>query len=123
MHVHASAADTPSGIEATERAMGRDADVIDLTRKKRTRGEREETPMTGADPDSPEGRLVTTIEAMYLAAGRTLTDPDTAQAHRIALSAALLMIDGAQATGLIGADAHTDLHAMVAAAQDVPAAL
>ncbi|MEU5733808.1 MULTISPECIES: hypothetical protein [Streptomyces] len=75
---------------------------------------------TLSDADSPEGRLAQTIQALYLHRARTLTDPATAEAFDIALEAALLIVDGAQARGGLRQEDHEMLRRMLETARQVP---
>jgi hypothetical protein len=50
--------------------------------------------------------LVATVEAMFLEEGMTLTDPDTAHAFDVTMSAVLLLVDGAQEEGVLERDAY-----------------
>ena len=72
---------------------------------------------TRGPADTPEAILAQTIQALYIHRGRTLTDPDTAEAFDIALVAAKLIVDGAQARG--GLD-HETLQRMLDTARRVP---
>lgn len=96
----------------------RDASVIELKTKRAQREDRQ--PVDGADPDSREGRLAQIVQSLYMDRDRTLTDPKTAVAHDIALGVALLILDGAHATGQVDTDAHARLRAMLCEAQKVP---
>jgi hypothetical protein len=70
--------------------------------------------------DTPEGILAQTIQALYLHQGRTLTDADTAEAFDIALVAAKLIVDGAQARGGLSDHDHETLQRMLDTARRVP---
>jgi hypothetical protein len=71
-------------------------------------------------PDPRMVVLATRIQAVFLRDGLSLADPDTAQAYRVTLEAAQLVISGAAATGIIDDDAHETLTGMLTAAHDVP---
>jgi len=73
-----------------------------------------------APAETPEAILTQTIQALYLHRGRSLTDPDTAEAYDIALEAALVMVDAVFVQGHMGNDAHHRLRHMVTAARRVP---
>jgi hypothetical protein len=66
------------------------------------------------EPTDPAGGLAQTLEAMFLARARTLTDDDTGEAFDITLEAVQLMLDGALAQGHVSTDAHRILSGMVA---------
>ncbi|CAM5493195.1 hypothetical protein GCM10010390_65090 [Streptomyces mordarskii] len=96
--------------------------VIHLGDRRSTRADRQEPTVGGtlSDADSPEGRLAQTIQALYLHRARTLTDPATAEAFDIALEAALLIVDGAQARGGLRQEDHEMLRRMLETARQVP---
>ncbi|MFJ9799913.1 hypothetical protein [Streptomyces sp. NPDC101145] len=59
------------------------------------------------DADTPVvSLLAATVEAMFLEEGMTLTDPDTAAAFDVTMSAVLLLVDGAQEEGVLERDAY-----------------
>lgn len=74
----------------------------------------------GEPADTPEAILAQTIQALYLHQGRTLTDPDTAAAFDIAITAAKLIVDGAQARGGLSGGDHETLQRMLDTARRVP---
>lgn len=73
---------------------------------------------------SPEERLAVVVQSLYLARGRTLTDPDTAAAFDIALEWVEHVIDGvfAREPGP-GADVEELLRHAVRAGRHVPGTL
>lgn len=68
-------------------------------------------------PDEPSPDPLTglahTLQALYAAHGRTLTDEDTAQAYRLALDAVALMLQGALARGHLDPGQHMEIHALL----------
>jgi hypothetical protein len=74
----------------------------------------------GEPAETPEAILAQTIQALYLHRRRTLTDPDTAEAFDIAMQAALLIVDGAQARGGLSDSEHETLQRMLQTARRVP---
>ena len=97
--------------------------VIDLTRALARNTSRQDAPMTAPEPPPQDPlleRLAIEAEALYAVHERTLSDPATADAYRIALDLALLLLDGALATGHIGDDGYRRLHGTIAAAQHAP---
>ncbi|MEV6165774.1 hypothetical protein AB0L71_28445 [Streptomyces sp. NPDC052052] len=87
----------------------------------RVRGRRRSAPVPEpAGPPTPQQQLAETMEAMFLARGRTLTDPQTADAYAITLEAVLLMLDGALAEGVVGEPAHESLRGMIGGMADSP---
>ena len=75
------------------------------------------------DPADPETRLAVRIQGLFLDRGRTLTDPATAEAYDIALSAAALILDGAKAHGGLSEDDHELLQRLLETARRVPGIL
>ncbi|WP_086731959.1 hypothetical protein [Streptomyces fradiae] len=53
--------------------------------------------------------LAETVEAMFLEEGLTLTDPATAHAFDVTMSAVVLLVQGAQEEGVLETDAYTIL--------------
>ncbi|WP_228981358.1 hypothetical protein [Streptomyces sp. DH12] len=69
-----------------------------------------------ADTPAADERLVAlteTVEAMFIAHGMTLSDPRVADAFRVSLDVALLMVDGAAHEQVIGGEAHTLLRGVM----------
>ncbi|BCK73961.1 hypothetical protein Srufu_079140 (plasmid) [Streptomyces libani subsp. rufus] len=98
-----------------------DADVIDLRSKRRRNGD---TLTVATQPSDPAlERLAAHAEALYQASGRTLTDPATAQAYRIALHLAISVLEGAHARGDIPDAALDAPRNMLRAACNAPDAL
>ncbi|MFD8516508.1 hypothetical protein ACFV27_36885 [Streptomyces antimycoticus] len=96
-------------------------DVIHLGSRRR-RPDRQEPTMAdayGGGP-TPEEQLAQIVQSMFLAEGRSLTDPATAQAYDITLRAVLLIIDGAMARAGLPEEHHETLRGMVEQAQQVP---
>ncbi|MGW2844419.1 hypothetical protein [Streptomyces sp. NPDC001274] len=75
------------------------------------------------EPVSPQQQLAETMQALFLARGRSLTDGPTAEAYAITLDAVRLMLDGAYAEGVVGAGEHDTLRGMVQGMADAPASL
>ncbi|MFJ2279178.1 hypothetical protein ACIOEZ_34080 [Streptomyces sp. NPDC087866] len=76
---------------------------------------------TGQRPEpTPEQLLAETIEALFLRAGYTLSDDNTADIYRVSLDALQLMLDGSQATEKIGPEEHRHLSGMVAGMRAAP---
>lgn len=76
---------------------------------------------TGQRPEpTPEQLLAETIEALFLRAGHTLSDDETADIYRVSLDALQLMLDGSQATQKIGPEEHRHLSGMVAGMRAAP---
>lgn len=100
------------------------ANVIDLQARTlaRTSTSRQDATMA---PDTPPqdpllDRLATKAEALYNVHEQTLTDPATAESHRIAFDLALLLLDGALAQGDLERDGYQRLHNTLSAAQYAP---
>jgi hypothetical protein len=74
----------------------------------------------GGDHGSPQERLAEIVQGMFLAEGRSLTDPATAEAYDITLRSVLLMIDGAMVRAGLPEEHHRILRGMVEQAQQVP---
>ncbi|MEU8682945.1 hypothetical protein [Streptomyces sp. NPDC048611] len=98
------------------------ANVIDLhTRALARTPSRQDATMTTEPPTDPLlERLAIKAEALYAVHERTLTDPATADAYRIALDLALLLLDGTLAQGHITRDGYQRLHNTLSAAQQAP---
>lgn len=98
--------------------------VIHLGTRRR-RPDRQEPAMGGAygDGPTPEEQLAEIVQSMFLAEGRSLTDPATAQAYDITLRAVLLMVDGAMVRAGLPEEHHRILRGMVEQAQQVPGIL
>ncbi len=58
---------------------------------------------------APVPALAETVEAMFLEEGLTLTDPATAHAFDVTMSAVVLLVQGAQEEGVLETDAYTIL--------------
>lgn len=96
--------------------------VIDL-RSALARTSRQDAPVDTPEPPPQDPllqRLAIKAEALYDVHQRTLTDPATAEAYRIGLDLALLLLDGAHAEGHIGDDGYRRLHGTLTAAQSAP---
>ncbi|MFJ6608146.1 hypothetical protein [Streptomyces lydicus] len=97
--------------------------VIDLTTRALARNTSKDAPMAAPEPPPQDPlleRLAIEAESLFIAHNRTLSDPATADAYRIALDLALLLLDGALAKGHIGDDGYRRLHGTLAAAQLAP---
>lgn len=69
---------------------------------------------------TPQQRLASTMEGLYLRHGRTLSDEETAEAYRIALDAVRLMLDGCLARDLVGEGEYAHLTGMVDGMRNAP---
>lgn len=80
--------------------------------------------MTGPDLTDPGLiALATRIQALFRYHGQSLADPETADAYRTSLAAVRLILDGALANDVVGAEQHETLRSMVDAAEKAPAVL
>ncbi|MEU9014325.1 hypothetical protein AB0D12_32050 [Streptomyces sp. NPDC048479] len=86
----------------------------------RGRGHGGEHAVAGAREPSPQQQLAETVQAMFLARGRTLTDKATAETFGITLEAVLLMVDGALVEGVLGDEEHRTLRGMLEGMQAAP---
>lgn len=73
-------------------------------------------PADGAPPGLPElseseFALAETLQALFLRAGRSLADPETAAVYRLGLHTCRILIDGALATGELSGVQHATLAA------------
>ncbi|MFI0156148.1 hypothetical protein [Streptomyces lydicus] len=103
--------------------MAAEADVIDLHRRSKRR-RTGDTLTVATNPSAPAlERLAAHAEALYQAQGRTLTDPATAEAFRIAIALALSILDGAHASGSVPDGALEAPRNMLLAACSAPDAL
>lgn len=73
-----------------------------------------------APPPTLHHRFANRLEQTYLRHNRTLTDPETAEAYRIAVETFAELLEGAHATGLIDTKAHNELHAMIESMRHAP---
>ncbi|MCA1223965.1 hypothetical protein [Streptomyces sp. 8L] len=93
------------------------ADVIPFDRTSRTprvpRQDRTDSdPQAGGDGldgRDAQGRMAEAVQQMFLAHGRTLTDPDTAEVFILTLDIVASLHAGAAHEGVIDDDAHTIL--------------
>lgn len=69
---------------------------------------------------TPQQRLAETMEALFLARGRTLSDERTAEAYQVTLEAVLLMLDGSLAEQLVGEEEHRHLRGMLEGMRSSP---
>ncbi|GAA0500848.1 hypothetical protein [Streptomyces olivaceiscleroticus] len=103
------------------------APVIALAdRRARTRYDQEErhvAPGAYGDTMTPEERLTQSVQRLYMQHERTLSDPDTAEAHTIALDAVLLLVDSMFAKGRLEEELHGKLRRMLTDIQQVPGRL
>ncbi|MFB7313028.1 hypothetical protein [Streptomyces sp. NPDC056192] len=96
-------------------APGPTARIFHLDRHERVgrqRAHRQSRPPLHAEP-TPQQRLAETMEALFLARGRTLSDEPTAEAYQVTLEAVLLMLDGSLAEQLVGEDEYRHLRGML----------
>lgn len=99
-------------------APGPTARIIHFDRRDR-RVARQRTHLPAATPPplhtepTPQQRLAETMEALFLARGRTLSDEPTAEAYRVTLEAVLLMLDGSLAEHLVGEEEYRHLRGML----------
>lgn len=75
------------------------------------------------EPDPELVRLAVRVQAEYAERGRTLTDPGTAEAYRIALDVMRMIHAGALATGVLDEEQHAVLAGMVDGADRAPSVL
>lgn len=76
------------------------------------------------DPDlTPHQILAASMERQFAQHGKSLADADTAEDFLITLGAVRTMLEGAHAQGLLGDDAHRDLHAMIEGMMTAPGLL
>ncbi|MFD7980149.1 hypothetical protein [Streptomyces sp. NPDC059071] len=68
----------------------------------------------------PAQELAFTLQAMYMAQGQSLADPATASSFQTALSAVLLMVDGAHAQDLVDDEQWHTLRGMFEEMQQAP---
>ena len=69
---------------------------------------------------TPQQLLAETMEAMFLARGRTLTDEPTAEAYRVTLEAVQLMLDASLGERKLGEEEHRQLSGMVQGMRSAP---
>jgi hypothetical protein len=82
--------------------------------KRRHRRREDTVPHPREPSDSPYQRLAESVEAFFLKHdGRTLTDPETAQAYLITLGLVSNMLEGARVKGAVDDAQHQELHAMI----------
>ncbi|QGZ53403.1 hypothetical protein GPZ77_34830 (plasmid) [Streptomyces sp. QHH-9511] len=74
---------------------------------------RRKAPPIAAVENSPAQELAFTVQAMFQAHGRSLTDPATAQAFETTLEVVMLLVDGARAQDVVGETEYQDLRAML----------
>ncbi|MFG2532793.1 hypothetical protein [Streptomyces sp. NPDC048516] len=100
-----------------------DADVIDLHRRTRRRRSGDTLRVATQPSDPALERLAAHAEALYQEFDRTLTDPATAEAYRIALHLAISFLEGAHARGTVPDGALDAPRNMLLAACNAPDAL
>lgn len=89
--------------------------IFTATRPPRRSARRERTTVP-AQPDpnlSPQQKLAASIEHLFAAHGRSLTDEDTAQDYLITLGYVRRMLEGARVKGVLAEDQQRDLDAMI----------
>jgi hypothetical protein len=74
----------------------------------------------GIPSDTPETRLAATIQALYRSRGRTLAEPETAEAAGIALEGVRLLVNGMFVEGHLEEGAHAMLLAHLMAMTRIP---
>lgn len=67
-----------------------------------------------------EQELAETMEALFLARGLTLTDPQTAHAFDTTIEAMLLMVDGARVHDALGESDHQNMRGMLEGMKAAP---
>jgi hypothetical protein len=94
------------------------------SRRKKRREDTVPDPRESSDPSaSPQQRLTDSVEARFLKCGRTLTDPDTAEAYQITLDLVSTMLAGAHVNGVLDDEQRRDLHAMIDGMKAAPGLL
>lgn len=109
---------------------GSHADVIRLDHRRPGTGPSDPVPPVGgsaayqpgasSEPDQSLAGLAVTVEAMFKARGRTLTDKAAAESYRITLDAVGLMLAGARAQGVLTEQAHTNLAGLLDGMRNAP---
>ncbi|MET7713745.1 hypothetical protein [Streptomyces sp. NPDC005407] len=84
------------------------------------RGRGGEHPVAASREPSPQQQLAETVQAMFLARGRSLTDQVVAESFGITMEAVLLMVDGALVEGVLGEEQHRTLRGMLEGMQAAP---
>lgn len=69
---------------------------------------------------TPQQRLAETMEALFLARGRTLTDEPTAEAYQVTLEAVQLMLHASFAERRLGEEEHRQLSGMIQGMRSSP---
>ncbi|MEW2393112.1 hypothetical protein AB0933_32600 [Streptomyces venezuelae] len=77
-------------------------------------------PGTSSEPDQSLARLAATVEALFKARGRTLTDKAAAESYDITLNAVGLMLAGALAEGMLTEQTHAKLAGMIEGMRSAP---
>jgi len=78
-------------------------------------------PVVGAYDTPPlEQQLAEYVEAFFRTRDLTLTDEQTANVFLVSLGVVQLMLDGALAQGTVGAEAHSELRAMIDGMRNAP---
>ncbi|RSS81184.1 hypothetical protein EF919_40245 [Streptomyces sp. WAC02707] len=72
------------------------------------------------DPDDPALELALTVEAAFLGASQSLTDPATAQTYDTTLQTVLLLIDGARAQDVVDDEQWQALRGMLGEMKRAP---
>lgn len=85
----------------------------------RQRTHRSAPPPLHTEP-TPQQRLAETMEALFLARGRTLTDEPTAEAYQVTLEAVQLMLDASFAERRLGEEEHRQLSGMIQGMRSSP---
>lgn len=70
--------------------------------------------------ETPDARLAAMIQALFLNRGRTLTDPQTAEAADISLEGVLLLVNGMFVEGHLDEEALLMLRAHLMAMMRIP---
>ncbi|MFJ8677179.1 hypothetical protein [Streptomyces sp. NPDC093589] len=105
-----------------------DADVIDFQQRRAlANSQRQDATVTLVPDEQPADPglqpMAMHAEALFQHHQRTLTDPQTAQAFRIALDLAQGILDAARGQQHITEDAHRRIHGTLATARRAPDAL
>ncbi|MEU9703072.1 hypothetical protein [Streptomyces sp. NPDC047981] len=77
-------------------------------------------PVAAVPDGSPAQELAFTLQSMFLASGRSLTDPSTAETFGTTLEAVLMMVDGARAHDVVGESEYQALRVMLEEMRQAP---
>ncbi|MFC7794569.1 VCBS domain-containing protein [Streptomyces cinereoruber] len=94
--------------------------VIHLADRLRRRQPNPTAPAPQPVPDDPALELALTVEAAFLGAGQSLTDPATAQTYDTTLQTVLLLVDGAHAQAVVDDEQWQALRGMLSEMKRAP---